>query len=482
MDLDKLPSIIDEIRNNFPKVESFILAFILLILFFNLIEDLLSHFGIVLFIQAIIFDIFSLTLLISWLKSRRSLPKNKKNKIGIILSIETENNNQKIRYRNDLIKRIEKLAIEENKLNIFEIITPSDFQSKRISDALKKYSHQRRINAAEDELNKSEFTKIQKKIQGHLYIWGDIKERKDGKEKYIIEIEALVLHHPIKIEASKALARDISAAWLNTIKFQTIDELVGFSVSADLIFFSAKYIIGLALYVSGDISSALDIHKNCRTEIDKKRVKPPNLINIKNSLDTLITNETIFNSVLNYKKGNIFEAKESINNLLKEQPNSYEANVAKSLFEFQDNNIEEAFKAIIKAEKIIGSKKGAGTYKYNKAFLLMVKGEHKVAFRIYQSISKTMYLGEKRDLREVMIFLEGIVKSHKELLEAYFVLGYLEYKKNNNYPSAYTNFKTFIDKTKNIEKYSYLTVRASTYLAEVSKKMNITTNEDNELI
>ena len=53
----------------------------------------------------------------------------------------------------------------------------------------------------------------------------------------------------------------------------------------------------------------------------------------------------------------------------------------------------------------------------------------------------------------------------------FFVLGYLKYKKDSNYPEAYDYFEKFLSKANN--KYDFLIEKAKSYKVELEQKMKI---------
>ena len=57
------------------------------------------------------------------------------------------------------------------------------------------------------------------------------------------------------------------------------------------------------------------------------------------------------------------------------------------------------------------------------------------------------------------------------VIQLFFVLGYLKYKKDSNYPKAYDYFEIFLSKANN--KYDFLIEKAKSYKAELEQKMKI---------
>lgn len=68
-----------------------------------------------------------------------------------------------------------------------------------------------------------------------------------------------------------------------------------------------------------------------------------------------------------------------------------------------------------------------------------------------------------------MRFLE----SNSEHIQSYFIIGFLKYKKSNNYPEAYDYLNTFITKSNHDTKYFWLTIKAKNLIIELKKKMDL---------
>lgn len=209
-----------------------------------------------------------------WSFKHFQLPKNRdKNKIGIILSIETESVKQKTRLKSDLFKRIIE-QVDKNNLNeIINVVLASNFQAEKINPFLNK--HRNAIIKAEntnipiklsDKLNKQWF-KFQKRTNGHLFIWGRIRERQNNDPTYFIETHILVVHWELELKFKNQLSDDLKSVWSPLVSFLEKAEFEGFNVSADYFYVVAKYIIGIVAFIHGDNDVAFNLHKNILNEI-----------------------------------------------------------------------------------------------------------------------------------------------------------------------------------------------------------------------
>ena len=117
---------------------------------------------------------------------RNHLPNNKKGYIGIVICVETENDKQKNRLKNDFVKRIRELIAQRNLKNVINVILLSNYQAEYAIRVLEEYVKNKQNKEADKE-----WQKIRQRTQGHFFIYGGIKERQNGENRYYLDLEAL---------------------------------------------------------------------------------------------------------------------------------------------------------------------------------------------------------------------------------------------------------------------------------------------------
>jgi len=135
-----------------------------------------------------------------------------------------------------------------------------------------------------------------------------------------------------------------------------------------------------------------------------------------------------------------------------------------------DKNAKEALKFTKKSKKYSA---GDGTWRYNEAFLLMYLGQFKEAIIVYRKICNTSYLNEEDTLRQVYKFNEELYISDNSQLQSLYIIGYLKYKKENNYPAALDYFDTFIQNINGHTKFKLLKSKAQSYKSELERLMQL---------
>jgi hypothetical protein len=463
--------IINYIENNFEKPLTLILGYLLIILTVVSIDTFLSGLICNIYYRSLIYLGLLAIWTIIWSLKRNWLPKNSKGKLGIIISINTENDRQKTLLNNDFVKQLNDLIYKNNLHSLINVLNLNPRQSIKISSMLVDYTKTCETYP-ETKFNNpiiKKFFKTRDKINGHFYIWGNIKERKDGDNKYFIELYGLVVHNPLDINTKSFFQTEVINSWIKNIEFKENVEFKGFLFSANMTFIAIEYITGLAALFSGDLNIAERLHTNLEKNICQLVNPTPNIKHINSKLKALITEEYILLARA-YLKTNLQLSEKYLSIVFQRKPDSYEGYLLKSIIEFSNySNPKAALESVRKAQKYANVD---NTWRYNEGFLLMNLEDFENAYRTYKKISEVSYPAENYTLNEIIAFNENYVKANPSYCQSYFILGYLHYKKKQNYPAALLNFEEFI-KYSSHSKYEFLNKRVNTYIAELNLRMGL---------
>ena len=462
-----IDKIFNYIIDNFSRKTAFFCGLVGFLIFFASIDGFIEKFVLISLYRAIVYLSICATWLIFWLYKRNHLPKNKKGYIGIVICVEAENDKQKNRLKNDFVKRIRELITQRNIKNFINVILLSNYQAEYTIKVLEEYVKNKQNKGADKE-----WQKIRKRTQGHFFIYGGIKERQDGENRYYLDLEALVIHAPVQFPTQKQIVQDFLSVWYKQISFQEKIEFKGFLFAADSIFIAVQYVVGIAALVSGDIVLALELHTGLDNDPYFSRFNPlpPNLQNVKKKLKALLVEEN-FLIAKSFAKQEIYsEAEKYMERALSIEPN-YGSYLLKSIIEFSyKNNPEESLKCVYQASGLASSD---GTWRYNEGFLLMYMDRFDEALKIYYKIVDTSYIDEENTLIEIYEFNEEFLRRHPEKIQSYFIIGFLKYKKESNYPDALEYLERFISASASQDKYRILRYKAEEYQEELKKIMNL---------
>lgn len=468
----KLPELIDLINDHREKPSGLIYGYVILITsVFATLKILFPE------IKApnnwIIYLVLLIIWTIIWIIMRNTYPRNKKGKVGIIISIVTETDKQKIRLKDDFLKRLKDQASENGFDYLIEFIPIDQIKTLRVNKVLTDFLivlKNKNITNVSTSESKTKFNKLNKKIKGHFFIWGNIKERQDIENKYILDLDGIVLHSPLNDPIQAKLAQEFTIVWARSINFLEKFEFRGFEISADLIFIAVEYITGLAALFSGDVGLAEKLHSKLEVEIKKIKNKPPHIQHIERSLSTLIPYEYNLLSIITLNSGNSKLAEEFVQKSFKRIPDNYSGLITMSLIQFKiKNDPRQALNIVRKAKKNAGVD---GTWRYNEAFLLMYLEKFDEALTLYNEIVRIEFPGEDRILSEVLDFNKSMIVNNTKFYQSYFILGFLYLKKKANYPEAFNYFDQFINFCKD-KRFRLLLEVSTTYFNEIKSFMKI---------
>ena len=447
----------------------------------NLIEKGIPNF----LIRGTLYIVVLLIWVIIWSCRRHYLPQNSKGKIGLLIAINAESDKQKVRIKDDLVEGINK-RLKENKLyNTVNVIMLQDFKAKRVADILEKERVQKNeifqtpTVSGNDERKKKfekskehkDFIKLHKKIKCHFYVWGKIKERKDKENKYYLNLEALVVHKPLNIQSSKIMKNELNFVFPREISIPERIEVKGFEIASDLIYIAVFYITGVAAALSGDLFTALKLHNNLQSELDKFHPMPPPLQRVSKNLKEFLLTELLQQARFYYYKKKNFTM---IQNLLSKAElidnKNYKLLIFISLYAFKiEKNITKSLEYLKKASKVSDSDY---TWLYNRAFLFMHIGNYKKGLEDYKKLSKTKFSQEPSIVDQCIEFDKNLIEAEPNKYQLLFVIGYLYYYKKKDLKKALAYFKLFKDKACDNPDYHELCTRAVTYIDQIRKKTN----------
>lgn len=424
-----------------------IIAISLFATFDSFFEKILTNVN----IRFLIYTVILLLWVLYWVHYRFCLPRNSKNKVGLVIAIFAESNYEEARLKTDLISQLQKSISEQGFGETINIIVLKNHISEKIKDI-------------------KEVENIHKKVRGHFYLFGKVRRRNDGQKTYFLDLDGMVIHRPIDIYLSSALAQDFITVLPKQVSFFEAIEFKGFQFTADIVYLAVKYITGVAAYLSGDPHLAIRLHSNLKEEFNKFKPLPPHLQKIRDKADLLLSDEEGLIALGYYLKKDLANFNLWLQKCFKTNPNSYKAFLLKSVKEFQvDHNPRMALLSIKQAKKHAGA---TAEWRYNEAFLRFWIEDYLAAIKLCEKIASTSYRNEIYTIAEVEAFNLDLLKdANINKPQLYFWLGYINYKKKNNLPESLKYFEEF--EKRSTAAMATLKQKSSPYLREIKKAMGI---------
>lgn len=375
-----------------------------------------------------------------------------KNKIGIVVAIATEDEEERKRVENDITKELNNFLNSQSLIGLFDIILLSQKEAEKI-----------------DNTNWQEILKSKK---GSLIVFGRVYKRGGKVKNYAVKLEAGVIHNPIPVFLSKLISQEFSQLFPREQYFPVDDELLGFEVTADWIGLSVEYMVGIAFFVSSNLGPAfailIDLNKKLKsfdnsqniTAIDQlKRKVPDRLVEVSLSICAFLYNTYS----LKRDQRIIVDAKKYLDIISQYRPDEGKMKALEAIYYFLIE--EDVDKAIAAFDKVDDPLKP-----YNLAFLYFFKDDVVQGLRYYKRALKRDLSGNVKN--ELEIFITETIDRYPDKYQLLFARAFINYKCRGDYKLAMEDFRKFIDKAYYEEKkYEELLRRSVIYNQELSRKI-----------
>ncbi len=353
-------------------------------------------------------------------------PKNRKDKVGIIIAIQTENENEKIRLKNDFIRNFQNRIKTVDKEQIFKIIEYPEYHSSQI--------------------NSENVGKFLSRSQAHFIIYGLLNKRyHEGKENYFFNINVVVRHAPIPTDVSKQFSREIDLVAPRKVRFFLEEEFKGFEITSEWSAFATEYIIGVAAYLTGDFKFSSDLLLGLYYELQKLKTTLPAIKTLKEKNKFQLI-ESLYQfqryKYIEYRKSNkrelLNEVSKTLDIIISIDPKNYSANISRAiLFFLRDRDVDKAMKALVKVPY-----KRDDCWRYSEAFLYAYKGDMDKALSSYRKAFRGSV--EPHVPEESEEFIHDILKLEPDKYQLWFCLGLINYFAKEDLILAKEDFNKFL--------------------------------------
>lgn len=390
-----------------------------------------------------IYALIIVAILLAWLINRKYLPKNRGNKVGIVISIFVENEPAQKTLKMDLVHKLRKNFDESDLKDLVHVVVVPNHVAETIKNAENIFF-------------------LNRKIKGHFWITGTVRKRAG---KIYMDLEGMVMHRPIAMTVSNKLGREFRAALPKRLESLSDFAFQLSEFSGDNIYIVSRFITGTAAYFSGDPLLALKMHGDLLAQL---RALPmpllPNLSRVKSKLPKLICEENLLLARAYFARGDIQTAEKYLESCFNQQPNNYGALTLRSIIEFlHKHDAPKALATTLQAQKYAGSDY---VWKYNKTFLQLWVGAYSDALKTARKIRSGVTDGQELlVVAEVEEFTKKLLQQPTVNPVIYFWLGYLNYHQKRNNLEAKKYFEEFIRRA--TPGMSLLVNNAKTCLGEI---------------
>jgi len=377
--------------------------------------------------EYIILSIIILITFSFWLFNRRC-PQNAKNKVGIVVAITTEDKREYIRLKADLISKLKEVIRIQNKEDAFNIVELPEYFAVKIKDEV----------SSKNALIKS---------KGNFLIYGSCKRRfENGKQCYYMNLEAAVIHRPIPVVISDIFSKEFAELFPRRIIFPVEDEISGFEITKELIGLVARYVIGIAAFLSYDFDFSLELFKELHQELKSIKINIDQIKEIKARVPKWIAGNALNIASRKYfqyrktkNKSLLIEMKSPLEILKNIDPNNYQAHLLRGIYLFLvERNITEAKKEIERSKNNLDA-----TWRYNEAFLYAYEGNLDKAERSYKKAFRAEVAPDV--IFQTEEFIYDVLEMEPEKYQLWYCVGMINYKVKEDQALAKEELEKFLN-------------------------------------
>ena len=167
-----------------------------------------------------------------WAYSRRT-PRAAKNRLGFCVCIALPEGETRSQIREDFVISLKRM-ISQNALATIQFIEIPQHIAREIHTS-------------------EEAQKQQIKSRSHFMLWGSVRDRMEGgREVFFLELQGAVRHAEVSDNIKQRLSNEFGELLPSSARIYREHDLVGFGVTSDTITYVAKYIIGIAAFISNN--------------------------------------------------------------------------------------------------------------------------------------------------------------------------------------------------------------------------------------
>jgi len=422
--------------------------FFVLILFFS--EANLSGLTIV---EIVI--IFALLLIVYLLWHHTiAIPKASRKRIGFAVAIACEDKVEKKAVRADFIAALRRLLARGHDVFKFQLIEIPDY-------------HARKITNADDAL------RVRQRAKSHFIIYGTAKIRKLGdSEKHVLNLDAQVALRPVPDQIKQNLSREMSEVFPRRLHIDTKNDLLSFEFTSDWVDCVARYIVGVAASISGDLQYSETLFNDLLAHPHLKQSPLPPLKKMRQRVPIRLGEIYAFKASTEYEKWrkdrnpkHMDDMWMHLTKLRNVYPENYAGRLLTSIYYFcAQRNIDAAIREVRKCRDIRDA-----TWRYSYAFLLAYRGEMLKARRMYKAAFQHYY--EREDVPiQTEEFMQWVLDEEPDKIQLHFCLGLVNWRAKQDKQRAILDFKNFIE-AEGANKFSEELRLAQAYVATLEGEL-----------
>lgn len=361
-----------------------------------------------------------------WIHAR-SIRKNPKDRIGVMVAIQCSDEAEEARVREDFVGRIRSLVSKgasSSRLNFIEV-------PKHLSNTL---------------TDDSAVDKLRRKANAHFVLHGHVRLRNfDGRQHHVIDIRGLVAHKELEKSVQNRFRQEFAELMPARVTFPEENDLLAFEFTAELTDIVSRYVIGLAAALSGDVASAERMYVDVSRRLSGVDKQFPVLEKIRTRLPFRMFELNEARAVASYEKWRRHKTKENAQALgryLAAIP--VDADYARRVLSLRAVHAVVDLKDIALAREYVlrHDLRENAIWHFNLAFLAAFDGKLRKAVKHYQDGARTVV--EEETIADIEEFMTWILREEPSKYQFHYCLGFFNWKVRGDLALASSDFKVFL--------------------------------------
>lgn len=362
------------------------------------------------------------------------LPRVSRKKVGIVVAIAAEDENQARQLRADFIDSLRAMLRKGSHPQLFQLVECPQHIAVRLQ----------RDGDAEE---------YAKKTGASVFLYGRARLRRiHNIPSHVVDLAGLVQARPVPQRVVAHLEKSLEGLLPERVVIDPADELIGFEVTTEWIEIVALYAVGLLSVVSRDLGRAEELFLAAQSRMKAHR-GPKNSVEartiagrITSFLPLLYARQLYTLSEAYYMKRDeqfLIDADVVARKLLALQPKDYSALLTRAMGRFVlEEDIDGAHAELEKCRKVADP-----SWRYGKAFLHAYSGDMVAARRNYEEAFRFRNADPTVAL-QCEEFIQIQLERRPERVQLQFCLGLINLRAKKDRHAALRDFTRFLDGAK----------------------------------
>ena len=363
-----------------------------------------------------------------WVTNR--VPRITKGKVGIVLALACDDEPHDRQVRADFVASLRQLLERDRDAGNFELrVLPRHVAAE--------------IGVGSDARN------YLGRLRGHLMLFGRVRKRViAGKDSHLLNFDGIVRHSPVALSISQDLGDDFSKVIPRRVHFEVDSDAFAFEATSQWIDVSARYIVGVAALISGDVAYAerllLDVEgrlKGGGPGFDPLREVARRLPARFRALYEAWLNHLVNRYTQTRETSYLEKADEITEKLLKRNPRHSGALLMRAICEFVlRRDVAEARRLSYRARRV-----GDATWRYSVAFLDAYEGNMNAADAEYQKAFGGQ-LGDVTVPVQCEEFIHIVLEQEPDKVQLHYCSGLINFHAKEDFAGAAADLELFLRK------------------------------------